>query len=83
MLVEAGGGRGRRLLLFSPPIKAAAKIGVWGGAGGRVGVLRGIESYTPRLQEIHVHKKWMFKSSPKADFPFPQKISGRAAYAHM
>lgn len=54
MLVEAGGGRGRRLLLFSPPIKAANKIGV-GGAGGRVGVLRGIESYAPRLQAIHVH----------------------------
>lgn len=82
MLVEAGGGRGRRLLLFSPPIKAAAKIGV-GGAGGRVGVLRGIESYAPRLQAIHVHKKWMFNSSLKADLPFPEKITRRAAYAHM
>lgn len=29
-LVEAGGGRGRRPLLFSPQIKAAVKIGVRG-----------------------------------------------------
>lgn len=29
-LVEAGGGRGRRPLLFSPQIKAAVKIGVGG-----------------------------------------------------